>query len=110
VEVDDDLQFVLHGTGISAKRFVSDVSLTRVKDSGVPVGYRLTPKRQSGALQAAGFQNGDIILEVNEFPVSEIDLEDMQDLLLAATVFEFYIERGERTERVIVEFAQGVDN
>ena len=107
---EEDGQLILHGDNVSAKRFVSDVSFVRVEDNGAPVGYRLTPKRQSGALQIAGFQDGDIILEVNEFPVSEIGGEELQELLQIATVFEFYIERDEKTERVIVEFEQGVEN
>ena len=109
-EDDQDGRLVLYGNDVSAKKFISDVSLVLVEENGVPVGYRVIPERRSGALQAAGFQAGDIILEVNEFPVSEIDVEDLQDLLQAATVFEFYIERGEKTERVSVEFAQGVEN
>ena len=106
----EEAGLAIHGDGTSAKRFVDDVSFALVEDNGIPEGYRLTAKRQSGALQAAGFKEGDIMLEVNEFPVSEIDVADLQDLLLASTVFEFYIERDEKTELVIVEFAQGVEN
>lgn len=110
VEEQNSFEFDVYGQDLSAQKFISDVSMVLVEDNGAPKGYRLTPRRRSGALNAAGFQDGDILLSVNEFPVSEIDVADLQDLLLAATVFEFYVEREEKTERVIVEFAQGVEN
>jgi|GEM_PF-6695362 len=103
-------EFEVYGQDLTAQKFISDVSMVLVEDNDAPKGYRLTARRQSGALSAAGLRSGDILLEVNEFPVSEIDVADLQDLLLAASVFEFYVEREEKTERVIVEFAQGVEN
>jgi len=109
-EEQDNFEFEVHGEDLSARKFITDVSMALVEADGVAKGYRLTSRRQSGALHAAGFRSGDIMLEVNEFPVSEIEIEELQDLLLADSAFEFYIERDEKTERVIVEFAQGVEN
>lgn len=93
------------GTGqVVAARFLRDVSFALVREDGVRAGYRLTPKSDAASLTSAGFEPDDIVRGVNARPVSEVDSEDLQELLLRTGVVEFDIERAGKTVRVSVQF------
>jgi general secretion pathway protein C len=89
---------------VSASRFLQDVSFTLVRQNGTRTGYRLTPKSDVTSLTSAGFEPEDIVRSVNASPVSEIDSEDLQELLLRTGVIKFDVERAGETVRVSVRF------
>lgn len=92
---------------VSASSFLRNVSFVLVREGGTRAGYRLMPKSDGAALTSAGFEPEDIIRRVNASPVSEIDSEDFQELLLRSGVVDFDVERAGEPVRLSVRFLEG---
>src|SRR5690554_5625640 len=61
------------------QRFLDVISANPVMEGGILYGLEVSPARNAREFEAAGFEAGDVITEVNGSPVSEIS--DYRDLL-----------------------------
>lgn len=61
------------------QRFLDVISANPVMEGGILYGLEVSPARNAREFEAAGFEPGDVITEVNGSPVSEIS--DYRDLL-----------------------------
>lgn len=104
---DDDFGTVAE-IGVEAEDLMRSMTMAIVRDDGARSGYRLMPRGEATLMLDAGFEPGDIIRSINSRPVSQIDTDDMQELILSASVVDFDIERGGESERVTVVFTGGV--
>ena len=91
---------------VSSAAFLGGVNLVPVRESGVRNGYRLTPRADANVLISAGFEPGDIIRQINNRAISQMDSEDLQELMLSTAQIDFDLERAGEAARVSVRFSE----
>lgn len=92
---------------VSAQTFLQDVSFAVVYENGARAGFRLTPKTDASILTSAGLEPGDIVREINKRSASEMNGEDLQELLLRSNVIDLDVERDGSSKRISVRFGRG---
>ena len=77
------------------QRFLDVISANPVMEDGVLYGLEIAPARNAREFEAAGFEPGDVIVEVNGSPVSEIsDYRDLLAELAEASSVSVSLERN----------------
>lgn len=77
------------------QRFLDVISANPVMEDGALYGLEISPARNAREFEAAGFEPGDVIVEVNGSPVSEIsDYRDLLAELAEASSVSVSLERN----------------
>jgi general secretion pathway protein C len=87
----------VQGGSITPKTFLSENSFMPRMQGGQVLGYAISPRRSSRALQQAGLEPGDIIRTINGAALSRNRFEEIESEFAGTSQVEFTIERGGKT-------------
>lgn len=95
------------GEPVTPGALLGSVTLATMRRDGQRFGYLIEPRTDERLMVSVGFEPGDIITSVEGIPISEINGEDLQELVMSSPSVDFEVDRDGDFRRVSVTFAGG---
>lgn len=87
--------------------FIKNVSFVPVREGGQRTGYRLSSRGNPNTLAQSGLADNDLIQSVNDLAISDLDSEDIFDVLRESSTTVFVVARKNQTMEIPVRFSEG---